>query len=249
MNITRPTTTRRMPWPALAAGASLLLAGQAWAQAPWSALSLSFLQPSGSALATDTIEVWLRLSNHDATETFTVDDSLPNGGLNPADLPTATWVDDPVTGGQMVDFARYTGFSLGTGYGCSGSFSAACGDGPPYVFSWNGNPLAAPFSLGPGQQLDFLWGRFSPTGGAAPAGSYEFYRAVLWLDVMGEDADGKPLSAVAFPATTCRYDTAAECAGLLFTRDVSAVPEVQSYALMLGGLPLLAWLARRRRPR
>lgn len=233
------------------AGAVLLLAGQAQAQAAWSSLSLTFVAPQGDVTSTDSIDVWLRLSNNDASELFTVDNSLPNGGLNLSDLPTAAWVSNGLGGGTSVDFASYTDFSLATGFGCSGTFTSAggCTMGPPYTFSFAAaNPFAPlPFLLAAGQSVDYLFGTFAPTNGSVAAGTYEFYRSVVWLDVNGLDADGNALNTVIFPASTCQGDSAAACAGSLFTRTVTAVPEPQTYALMLGGMLLLGWQLRRQR--
>lgn len=249
MNTPRQPTARHAHWRALTIGASLLLASQAWAQAPWSALSLTFVQPTGTALSNENIDVWLRLANTDVSEAFTVDNSLPNGGLNAADLPASAWVSDGASGGQTVAFAEYTGFSLGTGFGCSGSFTAPnlCDAGPPYTFIWGTNPFTLPFTLAAGAHLDYLWGRFTPTNGNAPAGQYEFYRSALWLDVYGRDANGHEIQTVVFPTQTCNGNSAAECVGATFMRSVTAVPEPESHALMLGGLAMLGWLQRRRR--
>jgi hypothetical protein len=80
------------------------------------------------------------------------------------------------------------------------------------------------------------------------AGTYEFYRSVVWLNVGGLDADGRELSSVVFPASTCQGNSAADCAADSYFTRVVAVPEPATYALMGLGLALVGWQARRRSP-
>ena len=223
--------------------------GGAWAQAPASSLSLVFTEPTGIVGPTDSIAVNLRFTNTDPTLDFVVDNSLPLGGLDPAMVPTETSVYNPETGWEFVAFASYTSFSIQTGFGCSGSFTASgqCTEGPPYTFTFAGDPFVEPFRLAPGESVDYLFGTFTPTTGTVAAGSYEFYRSLVWLNVYGLDAQGRELYAVGFPAATCQFDNAADCADAsIFTRTVVGVPEPGTYALMALGLALVGWRARSR---
>ncbi|RQO61917.1 hypothetical protein DBR47_07310 [Paucibacter sp. KBW04] len=237
----------------LAAGAALsfTLAAPAQAQAAWSSLSLSFLQPTGTVGANDSIDVYLRLVNTDATQSFVVDNSLPLGGMNAADLPLEGFAGNDANGQPIyMPFANYSSFYLSVGFGCSGNFTAVggCLAGPPYTFSFADNPFGQPYSLAAGAHQDYLFGTFKPTAGPVAAGDYFFYRSVLWLNVYGESADGTSLSSVVFPATTCNGDSPAACQGQsYFMRTVTAVPEPASYALFLAGLGLFGLLQRRRR--
>lgn len=241
------TSLRRLSLMAALLASSL---GSAWAQAPASSLSLVFTEPTGVVGPTDSIPVNLRFTNNDPTLEFIVDNSLPNMGLDLAMLPTTGQYYDEVLNETFYDvpFVSYTGAYLGTGFGCSGTFTAAgqCTEGPPYTFEWGPfAPFGEPFHLAPGASVDYLFGTFVPSAGPVAAGTYEFYRSVAWLNVYGLDAEGHQLWGYNFPAMTCNGDSAEQCANTGFFSRVVAVPEPGSYALMALGLALVGWRARR----
>ncbi len=244
--MSRPSALRRLVQAAafVAAGCSM----SAWAQVPASALQLTFVTPSATVSATDVIPIVLRLTNLDANNSFLVDNSLPNLGLDPSLLPATGNGNDPVTGDPVSDvpFASYSSAQLIQAFGCSGSFTNGCDPGA-YSFAFGDAPFSNPYSLAPGASFDFLLGNFSPVGGAAPAGSYEFYRGVLGLYVFGADSGGNALSNLQFIRQTCNFDSAAACADVgFFTRNVIAVPEPASTVLMALGLCAVGWQMRRR---
>ncbi len=224
------------------------LVSTAWAQVPVTSLTMSFVEPTGVIGPTDSVDLLVRLSNNDATGAFVVDPSLPNIGLDPSFLPATGSYPDPVTGDPInAPFATYDSGFLGLAFGCSGTFTSSCIDGPPYTFNFSGFSFAQPFSLAAGAHIDFLLGTFVPTGGSVAAGVYQFYRAPLALWIFGTDADGHSLSTITFPVATCNFDNADDCAGKLFERTVvGAVPEPTGWALMALGLPLLGWRLRQR---
>lgn len=228
-----------------AATVILLLGGAAWAQAPQASLSMSFLQPFGVVAPTDIIPVEVRFSNNDPSLDFVVDSSLPFGGLDAGLVPAQGQYWDAASQQYLfAPFASYSSFSLTIGFGCSGSFTNGC-SWTPYNFEFAPNPFANPYRLAAGAHQDYLFGTFVPAGGPVPAGTYEFYRSVVWMDVKGHADDGRELFTVVFPAATCWGDSAAACADVGFFTRVVAVPEPQTALLSLLGLAALAWRLRR----
>ncbi len=251
------TSFRSIPHPrrlvqAVAALGFSVAAFGAWAQAPLSSLSLTFVDPTETVSATAAVSVVVQFTNNDASQAFTFDPSLPDFGLDASLLPTEGQY--TVDGGDPVNapFATYTGAYLTIGAGCSGTFFGSCGD-EPYHFDFGDNPFdGATYTLDAGQSVQFTLGTFTPTGGSVAPGIYEFYRGVIGIAVFGTDADGHDLSTLNFPIATCSYDTAADCSDrTIFTRTVeaspTAVPEPGSWATMGVALAAMGLVARRRR--
>lgn len=220
------------------AAAVVMLVGAAPAQAfDLSWLELTFTEPTGTALATDSIEVYLTLSlSADATEGLNFDS---NAGA-PFGVPDLLPATGQAPGGDtQVPFAAYDSAYFNTWLGCGSSFSDGnCpSDTTTYGFQWASAPET--LSLAPGESYTYLMGHYTPNGGAAPAGTYELSYVAPALFFNGTDADGNFISA---DVTLASASSAAP-----FTRVVSAVPEPTTYALLLAGLGLVAGVARRRR--
>ena len=224
--------------------AATALAWASAAHAGYPGLSLSFAQPSGSARSGDPIEVYLRLSLDPGAASLDFDGTSGRTefGLAPGTLPTT----GNGTDGSLGSFASYTRAFTNTSWVCTGTFTNGCGPGA-YSFDFHtsdsdGKPtfnFLKHVKLAPGQSLDFLFGTFNPVGGAAPVGIYSFSYASVDIQVAGLDAKGHALYGGLGLAGTSGDPS--------FTRLVTAVPEPERGALMLAGLGVLAWAARRRR--
>jgi len=242
-----------------AAASALLAAVLAATPAAQAALptgSLSFVTPTATVGANESIDVFMRLTL-DAESAPLVFSSNPLTGFAPADLPTEGNYFDPITGVQETrSFASIDGAYLNVFYVCGGSFTNSdCSASSNYRFDfWFNDPSNPPdrpsliglnsFNLLAGQSTDFLFGVFTPQPGGAAPGTYEFFGAGVTIGFYGSDATGAYLY-------TNGVDIAQSCptqdASCAFTRTVTAVPEPGAVAMWVAGLGMLGFMAQRRR--
>jgi hypothetical protein len=204
---------------------------------------LTFTQPTGAAVNTQTIDVWLRLTLDNSSQALTFS-SNPLTGFDQPLYPSQGYYYPPVGDRELRAFDEVQGAFLNTGAGCSGSFIGDCTPGAfDYTFNFNfgANSLIGRdnANVAPGGTLDFMLGSFVPKPGGATPGSYDFNFAVLSLAFRGVDDFGNALF-------TDGVTIAQTCATCDFTRTVSAVPEPGSYGLMLLGLIGMGALVTRR---
>lgn len=209
-------------------------------------LEVVFRDPMLTVGPSDTIEVWVTLSNvgSDALSFDTSSSEAPFG-LDPAMLPTMG--NDDAGPPNSLPFGSYDSISLFTYRYCNDEFSIGCGPGTHQF----GNALPGagwfdidtPFELAAGASMDISLYTLVPVGGSAAPGVYSAFNMGLGLFVRGLAEDGvTALEADVFSAGTC----AGSAPGCSFT--VTVVPEPASALLLLAGLvPLLPLAARRRR--
>lgn len=233
-----------------AAAIGLFASGATFAALPFG--DLAFRDRVASVGASEVIDVWMRFTLDPASPALDFTNN-PLTGFDPADLPTQGEYFDPVTQQYVTaNFASIDRAYLNTYFSCDDTFTNGCNGPDPKAYTYNffltsqpGKPSANfldQFSLQPGQSYEYVFAQFTPTNGAAPAGTYQFFGTGLTLNFGGVDADGHALNASIDLGTTCAGGSTSACA---FTRTVTAVPEPSSYALMVVGLGLVAGIARR----
>lgn len=258
---------------ASAAGLVLSLGISTGAQAAYLA-ALQFIQPTGTVLTTDTIDVRIRLTLDPGSDPLLVnDDSI---GPPPFGVPLANY---PAPG--TVNFNYYDGTTttfhsggtilsvdsiyLNTFYECSGDFGASCTAGPPYSFNFNTtgpesinfipNASNPSISIAPGGSYDYLFGSYTPDGGAAPVGTYTFYTSGLTLNFTGtiQNDEGifttggvsSAFASIDLAVTPCRA-LGNVCDGTTGAFVRSVVPVPAAGWLIFSALGALGFTARRR---
>jgi PEP-CTERM motif len=232
------------------AGVILLAGGQAlWGQPPSKGI-LTFTTPAGTVSQTDSIPVWLTLLLDPSYALATDASGNVITGLTISDIQANLFSGLPNGVDPTTDSLRS---DVNVAFGCSGSFTNSCTSGPPYDFSFNFNAdsMIAPvdLSLSAESSTDYLFGKFDPTGGTAPVGSYEFYYSTLFIQVFDNNFlqdPNDPNSGALHIADVPIADTANSTS---FTRDVTGsttTPEPGTSALMLAGLGILVGFVRRK---
>jgi len=181
----------------------------------------------------------------------------------------------PYAGGNApTDWLSVDRFYVNVGFGCSDTFSGGCNSGgTPYKFSFDDSADGYSkiqndtLKMNPGESISFNAFRFTPNPSPVPAGIYgtsyylisgnfEGRRLEQQFDSNSQpilDGNGSPvfLEVTAFQsfniAESCQNCNFTNPSGALFSRTVTAVPEPESYAMMIAGLALIGSVARRRR--
>ena len=253
----------------LIASMALLAAGQASA-APYG--TLTFDTPYAVVSPTDSIDVWVTFT----LDANSVDLLLDNGGevasgtLDSSEIPS--------------DWLSYSHSYLNTYYGHTGdTFSTFSNPAHAYNFNFNSSQpdslnFLDTYSLLAGQSVSYKFGTFSPVGGVAPAGTYQFLSTGLTLNLVGTaqktdengdlvfyaagdpllnlyggfeyDFNGDQIFASGGEPVIVQVETDFTMASTnaAFVR-VVPVPEPETWAMLLAGLGLVGFAVRRRRLR
>lgn len=210
--------------------------------------TVSFTQPTGTVGQTDSISVYLTLALNPDSDPLTTDASgLVTSGM-PADLTPFLFPSLP-TG---ADGSGGITSNLNVAFGCSGTFTAVCTDGPPYDFTFSYTPptFIAPqnLNLQPGDSVSYLFGTFTPSGGSAPPGTYTLPYAALFIQVYDTTFLADQNDPFSGPLHIGDIPLGSTVEGAAFTRDVLAdAPEPGTWMMMLSGLGLAGGAALRRK--
>lgn len=229
----------------LMTGAAVATLAAAPAQAAVIA-TLEFVQPTGTVLSNQSIDVFLRLTLDANSDALTTDAAgTVTSGFDAGSYAGPIDLQDPNTRIYFNEF-----------YECSGTFSDGCGSGPPYSFdfSYTQPNFISPvnFDLQPGESFEWLFGTFTPTGGNAPAGTYAFFNAGAFIQIYNPGDIGDP-NDDQFDNITLAQTCPGQNMACAFTRDILAapggVPEPAAWAMMLAGFGLVGSAMRRRNTR
>ncbi len=203
--------------------------------------TLSFETPRGTVGATDSIDVFVTLTLDATSAAITTDASgTVTSGYGATDLPPGFSV---------------TSSNLNTSFMCSGTFTNAC-NGPPYDFHFGKSfggigtefGFASSLDIQPGNSQTFLFGTFAPTNGTPVApGTYSFYDAAFFIQLYDNTQNDPGTGASPWHidvniASTC----SSQDVSCSFQRTVAAVPEPETYAMLLAGLGLVGFVVQRR---
>ncbi len=218
-------------------GGLLILAGlhnPAWALVSISPIptgTLTFVSPAGNVGPTDSIPVMVTLTLDADSAPFEGDINPDNYGDFAGELPD----------GFSVSSA-YVSYSFTHG----GTFSTNGISGPPYDFSFGQGPKLSNVTLQAGESISFEFGSYAPSDGPVAPGSYVDSQLSI-LYVFYDESQPDPNAGPGAENGWSSYLTlASTCNGCFQRTVVAAVPEPQTYGMLLAGLGLMGWIVRRR---
>jgi len=141
--------------------------------------TLEWIDRTGTVSGTETIPVSFRLTMNDDSVPLILDSGVPGApisGLEQDDLDTLE--------------SEFPGFEILNSYlshffQCGSTFNSSCIDPPPYRFAFSGQFPHYDVNLQPGMTYDLAHGEFIPSPSPAPAGTYNYFNAGIFLAVAG----------------------------------------------------------------
>jgi len=174
--------------------------------------SLTFPQPTGTVLSTDSIPVEVTLTLDPSSDPIKTDAAgNVTAGFTAADVNTYLFGGLPA---NVDPFNDSLSAIVEVQFSCTNTFTSGCG-GPPYDINFNfqssqtplPNPsdtlfLASNLDLEPSDSVDFLLLTFTPTGGSAPPGTYSYVDVATFFQVFDNtvlDQNNNPLHIADIP--------------------------------------------------
>jgi hypothetical protein len=145
--------------------------------------TLTFIEPTGTALDTDTIDVWVRLTLDANSEPLSIANGQPQWNFSLSDF----------SNGSRDVYLSITSVYTGMYYTCDSSFTGnGCPNTPGSAYSFQFNFASTDnfwglnnINLSPGESYDYRFGSFTPVGGQAPVGTYTFYNSGAFIGAFG----------------------------------------------------------------
>lgn len=216
------------------------LNGPAWAAlsatSPVPTGTLTFAAPTGNVGPMDSIPLMVTLTLAPDSAPFVLD------GLGQVSPSNYGHFADVLPDGFQVSFA-----SISYSFTWGGTFSQNGISGPPYRFDFTNGPGLSGVTLQPGNAVTFEFGSYTPSSGPVTPGTYVGNPLSISLDFTDSTQPDPTAGPGAPNGWRTEFTVAGSCAGCFQRTVVAAVPEPETYAMLLAGLGVMGWAVRRRK--
>ena len=199
--------------------------------------SLVFSNPNGIVNNTEMIQIFVNLTLDPLSVPLITDGSgNVTSGLTVSDVQAHLFGGLPSAVDPLRDVLSS---NVNVFLSCAGTFFTGCGGNPyDFIFSYTGAFIGTPnLNLLPGSTTNYAFGTLTPTGGAAPAGTYSLDNVGFFIQVFDEtvrDINGDRIHIADVPIADVFASSSTR-----FTRTVvnlNPTPEPATYALVFAGL-------------